>query len=144
MKAKKSVKDVVTVANAAATEAMNASGKVKPEDVTTALIKALRSRDAMAGAGDEAKYQVRVTVTNFRLRSAFNAVMFGFMAGADSIDGTVAVQDLSGKVLKQVDVSASYAAGGFAGGQDSVRIEWMLDEFSKKAIEELVKTPVKG
>lgn len=81
--------------------------------------------------------QLAVTITDVRVRSTFSAVMWGFMAGSDSIDGRVEVQDANGKVLRSFDVSASYALGGIAGGTDDTRLNWLYEEFAKLTAQEL-------
>lgn len=81
--------------------------------------------------------QLVVTITDVRVRSTFSAVMWGFMAGSDSIDGRVEVQDANGKVLRSFDVSASYALGGIAGGTDDTRLNWLYEEFAKLTAQEL-------
>jgi hypothetical protein len=80
---------------------------------------------------------VEILVTNVRVRSTFNAVMWGFMAGSDSIDGDVVIKDPSGHELDHFSVSASYALGGFAGGQDSMRMDWLYEAFAKETVKEL-------
>jgi len=71
-----------------------------------------------------------VEVTNVYIRGTFNAVMFGLFAGIDNLSGNVRVRDPSGQVLRSFDVSASYAFGGFAGGQDSIRINYLYEKFA--------------
>lgn len=78
-----------------------------------------------------------VTVTSVRARSNFTAVMFGFMAGDDHIVGDVVVQAANGSELQRFSVSASYALGGLAGGQDSARMNWLYESFAERMTEEL-------
>jgi hypothetical protein len=81
---------------------------------------------------------VNVVVENIRVRNAFNAIMFGFMAGADILEGTVTLTDSSGKVLNRFIVNASYALGGVGGGQDSARLDWLSDRFGVLTAETIV------
>ena len=78
-----------------------------------------------------------VEITGFRTRSAFTAIMFGFMAGNDNVEGIVTVKDAGGRVLKKAKVSASYALGGLAGGQDDARMNWLYEEFAKHTVAEV-------
>jgi len=78
-----------------------------------------------------------VEVTNVYIRGSFTATMFGFFAGADNIAGNVRVLDLEGKVLRSFDVDASYALGGFAGGQDSVRLNYLYEKFAELTRDQL-------
>ncbi|MET0498924.1 MAG: DUF4410 domain-containing protein [Steroidobacteraceae bacterium] len=75
---------------------------------------------------------LEVLVTNIRIRSTFNAVMWGAMAGNDALEGEVTIKDSSGKILDGFTVSSSYALGGFAGGQDSGRMGWLYEAFAKE------------
>lgn len=86
---------------------------------------------------------LEVTVSSFRSRSAFAAVMFGVMAGNDNIVGSVAIKDASGKVLKEAEISVSYALGGFAGGGTGTRMGWLYQEFAQHAASELSGTASK-
>ena len=81
-----------------------------------------------------------VTITGVRVRGSFSAVMFGALAGADSVDGDVNVLDKDGKVLRTFKVSASYAFGGFAGGIDSVRLNYLYEKFADLTAAELSGT----
>jgi len=78
-----------------------------------------------------------VEVTNVYIRGSFSAVMFGFFAGADNIAGNVRVLDPEGKVLRSFEVDASYAFGGLAGGQDSVRLNYLYEKFAQLTRDQL-------
>lgn len=78
-----------------------------------------------------------VEITNVYIRGTFNAVMFGFFAGADNLSGNVRVLDPTGKALRSFDVSASYAFGGFAGGQDGIRINYLYEKFAELTRDQL-------
>lgn len=85
---------------------------------------------------------IQIEVTSVNVRSNFSAVMFGFFAGDDHIKGNLMVRRPDGKVVQRFGVSASYALGGLAGGQDSTRMSWLYEAFAKRVIEELTgKTP---
>ncbi|WP_235471504.1 DUF4410 domain-containing protein [Herbaspirillum hiltneri] len=86
---------------------------------------------------NNAPYRLQVTVTRFRIRSAFSAVMWGIMAGTDSVEGKVRVLDRDGKQVHSFDVSASYGLGGLAGGQDGMRMNWLYGKFAELTIAEL-------
>jgi hypothetical protein len=47
--------------------------------------------------------------------------------------------DPAGRALRSFEVNANYAFGGLAGGQDSVRMNWMYDKFAELASAELEK-----
>jgi hypothetical protein len=78
-----------------------------------------------------------VEVTNVHIRGTFSAVMFGLFAGADNLSGNVRVLDPNGNVLRAFDVSASYAFGGAAGGQDSIRINYLYEKFAELTRDQL-------
>lgn len=75
-------------------------------------------------------HSLGVTITGVRVRGSFSAVMFGALAGADSVDGDVNVLDKDKKVLRTFKVSATYAFGGLAGGIDSVRLGYLYEKFA--------------
>ena len=78
-----------------------------------------------------------VEVTNVYIRGTFSAVMFGLFAGADTISGNVRVLDPAGRTLRSFDVTASYAFGGAAGGQDSIRLNYLYEKFAELTREQL-------
>lgn len=85
----------------------------------------------------DSRFRVEVTIDSFRVRSAVAAVLFGIMAGTDSIDGYVRVYDNSDRQVHGYKVNASYGLGGWAGGQDGTRMNWMYDKFAELAVAEL-------
>lgn len=85
----------------------------------------------------DGRYRVEVTIESFRVRSAVAAVLLGIMAGTDSIDGYVRVYDSGGRQVHGYKVNASYGLGGWGGGQDGTRMNWMYDKFSELAVAEL-------
>ena len=102
-----------------------------------------RHLDGRGLLNNQSNQTVEVSINSFRVRSGFSAVMFGFMAGSDSIQGVVAVKNAAGQYIKRAEVSASYALGGIAGGQDSSRMGWLYEEFAKHVVAELTGEPVK-
>jgi hypothetical protein len=94
----------------------------------------LEGRDLITTQGS---HRVEVTIEHVRVRSIAAAVILGFMAGADSIDGYVRVYDGRGRQVHGYKVNASYALGGYAGGQDGMRMNWLYDKFSELAVAEL-------
>ncbi len=77
---------------------------------------------------------MEIVVTDIRVRSNFNAVMWGFMAGADHIKGDVVLRSASGEQMDRFGVSASYALGGMAGGQDDARMGWLYEKFAEETV----------
>jgi hypothetical protein len=87
-------------------------------------------------------HRVEVSIEHVRVRSMASAVILGFMAGADLIEGYVRVYDARGRQVYGYKVNASYALGGIAGGQDNMRMGWLYDKFSELAVAELAgETP---
>ena len=84
-----------------------------------------------------AAYTLDVEITNVNVRGTFSAVMFGLLAGADNISGNVRVLDATGKALRSFEVSASYALGGLAGGQDSLRLTYLYEKFAELTCDQL-------
>ena len=78
-----------------------------------------------------------VDVTDVYIRGTFSAVMFGLFAGADTISGNVRVLDPAGRTLRSFDVTANYAFGGAAGGQDSIRLNYLYEKFAQLTRDQL-------
>ena len=77
---------------------------------------------------------LNVEVNDIRVRSSFTAVMFGFMAGNDHVNGTVTLADADNRQIDHFKVSASYALGGIAGGMDDTRMNWLYETFTEKTL----------
>ena len=88
-------------------------------------------------------HTVEVTIDSFRVRSAVAAVLLGIMAGTDNIQGHVRVLDRNGRAVHSFKIDASYGLGGWGGGQDGMRMNWLYDKFSELTVAELAgKTEV--
>jgi hypothetical protein len=106
--------------------------------------RALRAKELMVAEADGApRPSLEIRIDDVRVRSNFSAVMWGFMAGADTIAGDVVVKNRAGETVDTFRVSVSYALGGVAGGQDSARMDWMYEQFAEELIGELVKVAEK-
>lgn len=96
------------------------------------LKRKIRSYLVANRAFDEsAANKLEVVVNSIHIRNAFNAVMFGFMSGRDNVEGTVTLKDDTGLQKSSFNISASYALGGVAGGQDGARLGWLGDKFAE-------------
>ena len=104
--------------------------------LTSTMKRTLEGRGLVASEGD---YRLKVVVNDIRVRSTFNAVMWGFMAGNDHLEGDAIVLNMEGEPVYEFGASASYALGGFGGGQDSSRMNWLYEEFSEMIADELSK-----
>lgn len=128
----------VTVSLTQEARAMLADNLKFEQDKLLATVKrTLEAKNLMAKTADPALPKIEILVTEIRVRSNFSAVMFGFMAGDDRIVGDVIARDPAGKELQRFTVSASYALGGFGGGQDDARMGWLYETFAKLTVEEL-------
>ncbi len=110
--------------------------KFSQEELRQTIHRALELNDVLSTQSDVALPTIEVTVTSVRVRSSFSAIMFGFLAGDDHIDGDVLVRTPDGGRLQEFSVSASYAFGGFAGG-DETRMNWLYESFAERMTEEL-------
>jgi hypothetical protein len=105
---------------------------------TEAFASKIRSTlDAKQLVDATGAHSIDVTITGVRVRGTFSAVMFGVLAGTDSVDGDVTVLDKDKKPVKTFKVSASYGLGGFAGGVDSLRLGYLYDKFAELTAVEL-------
>ncbi len=96
-----------------------------------------RALSASALQEEAAGNRLDVEVTNVYVRGTFGAVMFGALAGVDNISGNVQVLDPSGRPLRSFEVSASYGFGGWGGGQDSIRINYLYEKFAELTRDQL-------
>ncbi len=94
----------------------------------TALENALKEKGLVDTSSAKT---IRVDIKNVRLRSQGAAVMFGFLAGTDSLAGTVSLLDEKNNLISKFDVDASYGAGGLIGGLDGTRMEWLYNKFAE-------------
>jgi hypothetical protein len=111
--------------------------KFNHEALLATVRRALEGNDVLAKEADQSLPKIDIVVTDIRVRSAFSAVMFGFMAGDDHINGDVVVRSVNGAEVQRFSVGASYALGGLAGGQDETRMSWLYESFAKRVLEEL-------
>jgi hypothetical protein len=102
----------------------------------TRIHNALRQEGLIVSSS---KNTLGVELTDLRLRSTFSAVMFGFMAGDDHLTGTIRVMNEWGREVQQFEVNSSYALGGFGGGQDQNRLDWLYTNFSDLTATEVGK-----
>ncbi|MBN3827560.1 DUF4410 domain-containing protein [Burkholderia sp. Ac-20384] len=122
----------VTLDNAAQ-EALKDNLKFSPDNLKGKIESALAARKLLATTGSTDAMHLNVEVTGIRVRSSFSAVMFGFMAGNDHVDGTVTLTDADNHPVDRFKVSASYALGGIA-GIDSLRMDWLYEKFTEKTL----------
>jgi hypothetical protein len=111
--------------------------KFDQEKLLGTIRRALEAKNLLAKTSDPKLPKIEIVVTDIRVRSSFSAVMFGFMAGDDHLNGDVIARDPAGKELQRFSVSASYALGGIAGGMDDSRMGWLYETFAKHTIDEL-------
>jgi hypothetical protein len=109
--------------------------KFNPDALRSMIQRTLEARRMVVA---ESPNRLEVEVTDLRVRSNVAAVLFGFMAGSDLVQGNVYVIGKDGKALAKFEVSASYALGGLAGGQDETRTSWLYEEFAKLTVKELI------
>ena len=114
--------------------------KFSSDTLKTMIERTLQSQNLIK---PEAGQTLDIEITGFRVRSNFSAIMFGFMAGNDNVEGVVSIKDSNGKTIKKSKVAASYALGGIGGGQDDARMGWLYEEFTKHTVAELSGEPVK-
>lgn len=111
--------------------------RINQDEILRLVKRGLEVRNAVTKEPDASLPSIEILITSVRSRSAFNAVMFGFMAGDDHIKGDVIVRSPDGVEVQRFGVSASYALGGFAGGQTEARMGWLYETFAKHVVNEL-------
>lgn len=113
--------------------------KFNSDELLSHVKRALEINSLLNSATDKARPNLEIQVKDMRVRSNFSAIMWGFMAGADSISADVLLKDATGKELDRFEVSVSYALGGLGGGQDTTRMSWLYEKFAEETVKELVK-----
>jgi len=108
--------------------------KFNPEALRSMVQRALELKGLVA---QDAPQRVLIEVTDMRIRSHFTAVLLGIFAGSDSVEGNVLLRGANDAVLARYVVSASYGLGGYAGGQDEARMNWLYEEFAKQTVNAL-------
>lgn len=96
-----------------------------------------RTLNANKLLAEDGSFHLRVVVDNIRVRSTFNAFMWGFMAGDDHLQGDVIILNLEGKAVYEFRPEVSYAFGGFAAG-DATRMNYLYESFAEAVVEELL------
>jgi hypothetical protein len=114
--------------------------KFNQDQLLATVKRALDANNLLAKDGGTAGPRVEILVKDIRVRSTFTAIMFGIMAGTDSLSGDVIVRDAYGQELQRFNVSAAYGLGGLAGGQDDARMSWMYEKFAEHTLNELTGT----
>ena len=110
------------------------------EKLLGAVRRALDAKGLLAKTPDPKLPRIEIVITEVRARSTFSAVMFGFMAGDDRVAGEVIARAPDGKEIQRFSVSASYALGGLAGGQEEMRMNWLYETFAQHTVDELTGT----
>ncbi|MGK8195476.1 DUF4410 domain-containing protein [Burkholderia cepacia] len=123
----------VTLDNTAQ-EALKDNLKFDAKKLQEKIEGALDARKLLAKADSTDAMHLNVEVNGIRVRSSFSAVMFGFMAGNDHVDGTVTLLDADNHQIDRFKVSASYALGGIAGGMDDTRMNWLYEKFTEQTL----------
>lgn len=113
--------------------------KFNPDELLNHVKRALEGNSLLGASSDKPSPNLEIQVKDMRVRSNFSAVMWGFMAGSDSVTADIVLKDQAGKELDRFEVSASYALGGLAGGQDSARMGWLYEKFAEETLKELTK-----
>lgn len=136
----KLAKDVTLSMSRNAQGQLSENLKFDQDKLLATVKRALGAKNLLAKTPDEKLPTIEVVVTDIRVRSNFSAVMWGFMAGDDHINGEVIARDAAGRELQRFEVSASYALGGLAGGQDEARMSWLYETFAQETVNELTGT----
>jgi len=107
-------------------------------DVATLKGVIQRALDAEHLVAPDGDFKLKLVIDELRVRGTFNAIFWGFMAGTDQLNGTAAITRLDERPVGSFKIGTSYGLGGFAAGQDSARMSWLYEEFSKVLTKELV------
>ncbi len=90
-------------------------------------------------SNNQKNLDLSVEITKVKIRTEYSAVMFGFLAGVDILDGRISIKDKSGLEVDAFDVNASYGLGGSLAGSDSVRTDFLYETFARSVIKGINK-----
>ncbi|NVK19838.1 MAG: hypothetical protein HWE30_14160 [Methylocystaceae bacterium] len=102
------------------------------------ILSKLTAENLLDGT-EASNHTIEINIDSVYLRSTGAAVMFGFMAGADSIQGRVDLKK-GEQVINSFNVDASYAAGGLVGGLDGTRMDWLYQKFAEVTAQTIKNT----
>lgn len=120
-----------------ASQKLEDNSKFNKEELLGNIQRILESHQLYVSNPVKPGMTMEVIIKDMRVRSTFSAIMFGFMAGNDSIKGDVVIKDPRGQEVDQFEVSASYAMGGLAGGIDGARLGWLYENFALEILNEI-------
>lgn len=126
---------VVVVLSDAVTKDKDKAYRAEDLELDQHIVSAMKASNLF---DENSPSSLRVTVNSIRVRNTFNAVMFGFMAGSDNIDGTVQLVDAAQKPGADFNIHASYSLGGLAGGQSGTRLGWLRDKFAELTVDTIL------
>lgn len=109
--------------------------KFDPSELQSVLMRVLETKGLLQKPSD---YKLNVVINDVRVRGTFTAMFFGFMAGADYVGGQVAMLDSLDKPVHSFASKASWALGGWGGGQDSARLNWLYEKFAEITADEIL------
>lgn len=115
--------------------------KFDQEQLLLHVKRALDTNSILLAEPNGSAPSMEIQVKDFRVRSNFSAVMWGFMAGADSITGDIVLKNPGGEEIDRFEVSVSYALGGIGGGQDDARMSWMYEKFAEETLKQVTGQP---
>ena len=118
-------------------EKLKDSVRFDQQALLRSVVLALSNRQLLGTEKRKGVPVLEILVTQVRVRNSFNAIMWGAMSGHDCIRGDLTVRDATGGIIDQFHIDASYALGGWAGGQDSTRMTWLYDAFAKQVVKVL-------
>lgn len=84
-------------------------------------------------------FEIKITITSFRLRSGGSAVMLGIMAGVDKLAAHVIAQATDQTGPLKFDVSTNTAKGGVGMPTPSQRLNLMIQDLARKVVEKIKK-----
>ena len=112
--------------------------KVDQNALLDSVRQALRARNLLNENDPHATSTIDIVITNIRVRSNLNAQLFGFMAGADKLNGDVTLHDDKGRDLNHFSVYANYAPvvlGEYA--EVEARMGWLYERFAELTVQNL-------
>lgn len=99
---------------------------------------ALRARNLLDENDPHATRTVDIVITQIRVRSNLNAQLWGFMAGADKLNGDVTLHDDKGRDLNHFSVYANYAPAVIGEYADvETRMGWLYEKFAELTVQNL-------
>jgi hypothetical protein len=138
------VKDVRLVLTPQAATKVANDAKFNADTLLEAIKGELRSRKLLDDTDSRANGTAEISIDDFAMRPTSNAVVFGYLLNAGTLNGEIRVRDTDGKDLQNFRVEAESQVSIAASGETKNPLEPLYRRFAVLAGDNLAGTPSKS